>query len=111
MTQIETHASVDLMGADFYCDITVNVTSWGERKTYSPTAIDPPEEPEFEIVGIALHRDEPGWLGPAWHIDPRDALFDVLANYPLIELAACDAVFTEAAQRGRYWNRRRHRAF
>jgi hypothetical protein len=111
MTQIEANASIEMMGADFYCDITVNVTSWGERKTYSPTAIDPPEEPEFEIVGIALHRDEPGWLGPAWHIDPHDALFDVLAQDPLIELAACDAVMTEAS--GRYWNLRgrRRRAF
>ena len=107
MTQIEANASIEMMGADFFVDIEVSVTSWGERKTYSPTAIDPPEEPEFEIVGLALHRDEPGWLGPAWHIDPRDALFDVLAQYPLIELAACDAVLTEASER--YWNRRRGR--
>jgi hypothetical protein len=111
MTQIKTHASVDLMGFDFYVDIEVSVTSLGERKTYSPTAISPPDEPEFEITGLALHRDEPGWLGPAWHIDPRDALFDVLAAYPLIELAACDAFLTEASER--YWNRRgrRRRAF
>jgi hypothetical protein len=107
VTQIETHASIDLMGHDFYVYIEVSVTSWGERNTYSPTAISPPDGREFEIVGLALHRDEPGWLGPAWHIDPRHALFDVLANDPLIKLAACDAVLTEAS--GRYWQRRRGR--
>jgi hypothetical protein len=109
MTDIIANASIDMMGADFFCEIDIEVTSWGERNTYSPTAISPPDPPEWTITGIALRRDEPGWIGPAWHIDPKDALFDVLANEWNIETAVTDAVLTEASER--YWNRRRRRAF
>lgn len=106
---ITVTAGLDMMGADFYATVEINVTSWGcPAKTYGdPYDCYPAEAPEFEVEEIILQHDEPGALGAEWKIDPQSALFDVLCDLPSIRDACYEAVGVEGNERK--WMQRMNR--
>ena len=111
---ITVNAGLDMMGADFWATVEINVTSWGcEAKTYGPLEnCYPAEDPEFEVEEIILQHDEPGALGAEWVIEPRSKLFEVLCNVQSIKDACYEAVGLEGNER-RWMQRmnRRRRSF
>lgn len=106
MSPLIAYSYLDMLGFDFELELEIDVTSFGEPYRYSPTAISPPDPPEFQITSMHMRVDRPNnVMGPWWEVKPDTAQFSCLETHPLVEAAVKLVVL--CAGSSRYWRRRR----